>query len=297
MRRTWMMPVLMAALMTGNSGVVTAQEYLKEVSDEIAELNAALVAGRQILADVQRDIDELETAISDKDTILIDVNGNLVPFDLKDLEELVPLARNLLSGEDELKKLIRSRSALLGSLMDILETTPDDLLPFAISSARALLEQSQEQKTELASGRLDELGEEYAAIDEAVGGLPNLIAEAEALRRGALAELSDAGRFDGVYTSTYGRELELQRDGAQVTGTYELDGGEVIFDVTDQFTLDGYWIETKSNQPCKTEREGSQYWGRLIIRFDEHYREYSGAWDYCETEPKNRGWSGELIRR
>jgi hypothetical protein len=153
------------------------------------------------------------------------------------------------------------------------------------------------KKKELTASRLAALRAEYKAIDDAVGELADLIDEAEALRRGAHAELTNPIRFNGLYSSTYGEELEFRRDGDRVRGSYNVDNGEVVFDVVDEFTLDGYWIEDLSRQECETSKEGRDYWGRLIIRFDEQYRSYSGHWDYCERDPETRSWSGELIRR
>jgi len=111
---------------------------------------------------------------------------------------------------------------------------------------------------------------------------------------GELGDLDGAGTFAGIWSSTYGKELVLAQAGDRVTGSYDADDGQVVFTVTGDRTLDGFWIEDASGVECGSAKEGRNFWGRLILEFDEALTEYTGTWGYCDAEP-NRGWYGSRV--
>jgi len=123
-------------------------------------------------------------------------------------------------------------------------------------------------------------------VDEILGGLGDEWNRAN--RR------PSRGSFDGTWSSTYGKELILSQSGNKVTGSYESDNGQVIFTVSGDRTLDGFWVEDASGVECGSAKEGRTFWGRLILEFDEALTEYTGTWGYCDAEP-NRGWYGSRV--
>jgi len=115
-----------------------------------------------------------------------------------------------------------------------------------------------------------------------------------ALERETLGDLGETGSFAGIWSSTYGKQLLLTQSGDRVTGSYDTDNGEVVFTVTGNRTLDGYWIEDASGVECGSAREGRNHWGRLVLEFDEALSGYVGSWSYCDAEP-DRGWYGSRV--
>jgi len=111
---------------------------------------------------------------------------------------------------------------------------------------------------------------------------------------GDLADFGGAGSFAGIWSSTYGKELVLAQAGNKVTGSYESDNGQVIFTVSGDRTLEGFWIEDASGVKCGSAKEGRDYWGRLNLEFDDALTEYTGTWDYCGTTPGG-GWYGSRV--
>jgi hypothetical protein len=115
-----------------------------------------------------------------------------------------------------------------------------------------------------------------------------------ALERETLGDLGERGDFAGTWSSTYGKQLVLTQSGDEVSGSYDTDNGRVVFRVTGNRTLDGFWIEDASGVECGSAREGRNYWGRLVLEFDEALSGYVGSWSYCDAEP-DRGWFGSRI--
>jgi len=115
-----------------------------------------------------------------------------------------------------------------------------------------------------------------------------------ALERETLGDLGETGSFAGTWSSTYGKQLLLTQSGDRVTGRYDSDNGEVVFTVTGNRTLDGFWIEDASGVECGSAREGRNHWGRLVLEFDEALSGYVGSWSYCDAEP-GRGWYGSRV--
>jgi uncharacterized protein YbaR (Trm112 family) len=115
-----------------------------------------------------------------------------------------------------------------------------------------------------------------------------------ALERETLGDLGQRGDFAGTWSSTYGKQLVLTQSGDEVSGSYDTDNGRVVFRVAGSRTLDGYWIEDASGVECGSAREGRDYWGRLILEFDEALSGYVGSWGYCDADT-DRGWYGSRI--
>lgn len=135
------------------------------------EVRVVLQELDRTLADVQRDIDDLDAWIADADVILFEVNGTLVPFDLDEVDSLLPLARNLLSGEPELRGLLAERDPRIARMVSILESTPDTFMGLAAAGIKAALRQDEAEKERLATARLAELDAEHALVDDLIDAL------------------------------------------------------------------------------------------------------------------------------
>ena len=70
---------------------------------------------------------------------------------------------------------------------------------------------------------------------------------------------------------------------------------EIDFDpetlALEDLTFTGYWVEDASDQPCATQRDGSDAWGRIQLTFDTSLQFFQGRWSYCDELPQNP-WAG-----
>ena len=91
-----------------------------------------------------------------------------------------------------------------------------------------------------------------------------------------------AQKAEGVDTKAFG-PIDFEIDGKRVVATYpkyqgRLQGTEVAPGV-----VTGYWWQPKSTQPCSTQRNGTNAWGRFVItKFNQ--ATMSGLWSYCDAE-------------
>ncbi|MBF0369823.1 MAG: mannan-binding lectin [Magnetococcales bacterium] len=93
-------------------------------------------------------------------------------------------------------------------------------------------------------------------------------------------------KIAGLWESRFG-EVELRRDGGDVTGDYGKDGR--IYALVDGNVVEGVWVRPVSKKKCRKSRHGSRYWGRMVFRFyGDHF---NGFWSYCNASP-NREWNG-----
>lgn len=49
--------------------------------------------------------------------------------------------------------------------------------------------------------------------------------------------------------------------------------------------LSAFWVESSSKVKCLTEIEGSYYWGRVEIKFEDGFKIFEGLWGYCDKKP------------
>lgn len=99
----------------------------------------------------------------------------------------------------------------------------------------------------------------------------------------------------GIWDSSEGL-MQLQTSGADVVGEYGGGNGKIVgaFSQPDEFN--GYWIQRSSSRACATEKDASQYWGRIQLRFESVKRnDFSGYWSYCDADPTNAGWDGSRL--
>jgi hypothetical protein len=99
-------------------------------------------------------------------------------------------------------------------------------------------------------------------------------------------------RVGGDWDTEWGA-LILTQEGPDVTGSYpSYDGGRVIGVMADM-VFTGHWLQNESSQSCGQVRDGTAYWGRLILTFDNEGTAFAGRWSYCDAEPSGT-WDGSL---
>ena len=64
-----------------------------------------------------------------------------------------------------------------------------------------------------------------------------------------------------------------------ITPSYR-NGRILFYAIDDQRTWEGYWVDEIAGS-CAEKKDGSTYWGRLTIRFNEAYTEWKGVMDEC----------------
>lgn len=94
-----------------------------------------------------------------------------------------------------------------------------------------------------------------------------------------------------VYSTTYGDWTPEYRGSGEYWGRYPEDSGR-IFGTLSGYTFDGYWAEGSSSQRCSTQKDGSYYWGRMVMSFNADYSSFEGKYGYCDATP-SRGWDGK----
>ncbi|MEE8370770.1 MAG: hypothetical protein V3R73_01395 [Sphingomonadales bacterium] len=98
----------------------------------------------------------------------------------------------------------------------------------------------------------------------------------------------------GIWNTDYGKMTIPPAVPGPIRGTYELDGGRIIGQVTGH-VFTGIWIENGSSVNCDPQvRDGSLHWGNLRLEFNQDFTEFKGLWAYCGEAP-NRGWNGTRI--
>jgi hypothetical protein len=93
----------------------------------------------------------------------------------------------------------------------------------------------------------------------------------------------------GTWQTDYGT-IEI----TGTTGSYNQSTAgvsHVTFDFVDAYTVEGYWDQPSSGARCDTQRNGTNYWGRIRWTFDETYSSFTGIWSYCDEE-LGGGWNG-----
>jgi hypothetical protein len=113
-----------------------------------------------------------------------------------------------------------------------------------------------------------------------------------ALTSPALAQAQFAGP-SGTWEADWGpMHFELAEPG--LFATYEggdYPNGRFIGQLSG-VVFEGVWVEDGPTS-CDDARDGSTYWGRIRLVFDENFTSFAGLWSYCDAEPAS-GWSGHL---
>lgn len=108
--------------------------------------------------------------------------------------------------------------------------------------------------------------------------------------------LSVASGVESRWSSDYGPlTLTVAEDGS-VTGLYpEFDGRIVATFHPDLRLIAGYWQQARSDAPCRTDRDGTDAWGRVEFHLEGDAR-MLGAWAYCDRElDGTRTWNATFV--
>lgn len=113
------------------------------------------------------------------------------------------------------------------------------------------------------------------------------------LATAAMAMEEDFIPLDGVWSTPFG-DVTLTTQGDVVQGQYG-KGRKIIAQFTPETAnLQGYWFSPTTSHPCKTSKNGTQYWGQLQWTFsDTTPPTFQGKWNYCE-QALTRKWQGKL---
>ena len=88
--------------------------------------------------------------------------------------------------------------------------------------------------------------------------------------------------------------LQLQQQGAQLTGSYPNYKGKIKGNLNDKGTLNGHWVQPSSELKCKKPKEGSFHWGTLTFR-NMTSKRFTGVWAYCDRKAGSGGkWNGQF---
>jgi outer membrane protein OmpA-like peptidoglycan-associated protein len=98
-------------------------------------------------------------------------------------------------------------------------------------------------------------------------------------------------KMAGVWETNNGT-LHLYQVGEKVIGWYTIDNGEMYGTIKNSFTFEGRWVEGSSSSACGSMFKGSEYWGTIVISFDEKYSTFDAKWNYCDNEPTQGNWTG-----
>lgn len=104
---------------------------------------------------------------------------------------------------------------------------------------------------------------------------------------------STKGKINGKWTTNWG-ELHLYKYGKTISGWYNNDGGEIVGTLIDDHTIEGKWVENGSEKNCGEFVYDRNHWGKLIIKFNADFTEFSAKWGYCTENPTNTDLSGKI---
>lgn len=122
------------------------------------------------------------------------------------------------------------------------------------------------------------------AVPLAVLGLPLLLAAAP-----AAAQTMTYDTDSGPLTLTF-------QPPSHVTGVYPDYGGQIKGTLTAKNRIEGTWWQTKAasdDTACKTEVNGTRYWGKVVLLEDADEQGFHGRWGSCDGAPDG-DWVGKL---
>lgn len=114
-------------------------------------------------------------------------------------------------------------------------------------------------------------------------------------RRDALLKCTRSGRspITGNWTSRGEKMHFPDVTRGLVRASYARDGGRILADLKGRL-LTGIWVENGSDVRCKTRRDGSYHWGRMVFIFNQAFSQFKGKWGYCQGKPTTK-WTGRKL--
>ncbi|QCK16545.1 OmpA family protein [Mangrovivirga cuniculi] len=87
-------------------------------------------------------------------------------------------------------------------------------------------------------------------------------------------------------------DLHIYRYGDKIAGWYESDGGEIVGELTDPYTIEGKWVENGSRKECDSYVYDRNHWGSLKLKFSKDYSTFTMFWGYCDSPADEKGLEG-----
>lgn len=103
--------------------------------------------------------------------------------------------------------------------------------------------------------------------------------------------LDVSGTWDMQSTSRF--TVSMQQSGELVKGSYAFGkghSGQIVGLMFDDGVLEGFWFQSTANKKCRTAKNGTYYWGRLMLKFTGD--SVQGKDNYCDAAPQNP-WTGK----
>ncbi len=142
------------------------------------------------------------------------------------------------------------------------------------------------------------IGVKGIAAEKKIHVEPGNVVDAELLLElktpGYMMHLSVADKWT-PWESNYGT-MGMQDTGVgKLTAFYLTDDQGRLFLDKDKQGGKGYWIEASSGQRCDQPRDGSHYWGRAKLEFNENRDAFTIRWGYCDDEFNDKSWRGRRL--
>jgi len=99
----------------------------------------------------------------------------------------------------------------------------------------------------------------------------------------------------GVWKTTYSEMTFPDVTSGSMRAPYKSDGGRILGTIAGH-VLTGHWVEIGSASKCKSQKDGSYYWGKVEYTFSADFTQFDGAWGYCDAAPDMK-WTGTLLKR
>lgn len=100
------------------------------------------------------------------------------------------------------------------------------------------------------------------------------------------------GDVVGTWATNWG-DLYIYKYGKVIAGWYDSDGGEILGEFKDEYTIEGKWVENSSGKACGEFVYDRKYWGRVIIKFNSDFTAFTARWSSCADEPTTSDWNGK----
>lgn len=223
--------------------------------------------------------------------------GSSINFQLNAAVSFDTGKSTLKEDKSKLREIAEKIKELNGSVL--IEGYTDD-----VGSAASNMKLSKDRANTVKNFLVGEVGIDSKMIETKALGLSNPVADnntsegREKNRRVELivfqnTEMEQKGVVGTWKTTKYG-DMHIYKYGDVIAGWYEDDGGEILGEMTDDYTMVGQWVENGSSKKCNSDIYGRKNWGSLIIEFNEDFTEFEGKWGYCDEEANNEGdWNAK----
>lgn len=101
--------------------------------------------------------------------------------------------------------------------------------------------------------------------------------------------------YQGAWATKEFGNLRIEQTFGEAWGMYDHQGGRVKGTISEK-TFSGIWTQTTSSRACRTQQNGSWYWGRFELHQTNDGKAFLGRWSYCDDPALSGGeWTGTRI--